>query len=269
MAFYQPDPASLVKFNSAVSHSMYELYTSFYESEIRADAECKSSQTVAPSSFRCARKTWFRLRGTQPDSNRPVDRTLSFTAMLGTACHEDLQGRLIRLSKMLESAGRSDEFHWVDVEDYLAENPIPYEYQIRRNGYETQIEITSPFPVKLACDGIVKIRGVYYLLEIKSSENSSFSKLTAPKEHHIDQIHIYCALLRLHNTLVIYVDRQYGELKMYTKPVPQYVESQVTKKIDTIIESTRTNIAPPALPKTDKFCLGCNYAQSCAQWGRD
>lgn len=262
MAFYSIDAAAAARFNSAVGHKFLTGYQSFVDNKIREENERVSSRTFAPSSFRCDRRSWFRLRGTQPDIDAPVDRSMAFMATLGTACHQTIQRTLIEYSG-------NDDFEWVPVEDYLRDNPIPYEYTVNHaNEYETQIEIHSPFPVKFACDGIVKINGVYYLLEIKTSEHSSFALLTSAKQHHVDQVKLYSTLLNLENILMIYQDRQYGDLKVYTYTVKAYQAQDMIARMKHVMTCVESNIAPDPLPRNDPFCNGCVYARTCSQWGR-
>ena len=239
------------------------MYETFVHSEIQKELSEPSSKTFAPSSFRCDRKSWFRLRGTHPDVIE-VDRALEHTAMVGTACHREIQSRLIALSAVSDP----NVFRWVEVEDYLKEHPIPYSYQIKKDGYETNIEILEPVPVRFSCDGIVFYRGKYYLLEIKTSELGSFSKLTNSKPYHQDQIICYCSLLGLSDVFVVYQERQFGELKCFTMFVtPKQMES-VRSRMLYVMKCVEDNIAPNALPVGDAFCIGCVYSKKCKEWGR-
>ena len=262
MAFFSIDPASSVAFNSDVGHQFLLKYQSHVDKEIREQNERVSSKTFAPSSFRCDRKSWFRLRGTEPDTNQPVDRSMAFMAMLGTACHQSIQSTLIRMAES------DPDFEWISVPDYLAEHPLPGKYTVTQNGYESQIELIEPFPIKFACDGIVRWKGVYYLLEIKTAEHSSFVSLTGCKPHHADQVTLYATIFNIADVLMIYQDRQYGDLNVYTYKIKEYQRTDITRRLSNVMDHVASNIAPDPLPRGDLFCSGCNYAHKCAQWGR-
>ena len=153
-----------LNFNSTVSSNFRDLYNKILFDKYKKEEERKPSQTFAPSSFRCDRLSFFKIRGVEPDPVFEVDMGLEFSAIIGTACHEEIQKNL------KDSIGDN----WVSVSQYLKDNPIEYEYKINQiSEFETRLEFTNP-PVRFACDGIIKIDDIYYLLEIKTSEYQSF-----------------------------------------------------------------------------------------------
>ena len=258
MAFKSANLSRLVKFNSATSSKLIDMYESFVDSKIAARNAEPKHKTFAPSSFRCPRVSWFRLRGVQPDKIPVPDKVLEFTAEIGTACHNVIQANLSELLK--------DK--WLDVKEYLERIEFPYDYTVNKNGFEYQIEIADP-PVRFAVDGLIEIDEVVYLLEIKTSEYSSFDELTNPKEQHEDQIKFYCTLLGLDKCLVLYQDRQYGGLKCYEVVVTPADKQAVKDRIKYVQEMVDANIAPDRLPREDSWCTAayCPYYQLCRQWG--
>jgi len=250
-----------VKFNSTVSSNFIDLYKNILQDRYSLQEHHIHSKTFAPSSFRCDRLSFFRLRGIQPDANPSIDFSLEFSAMLGTACHQEIQRNL------KEAIGDQ----WVDVATFLTvvhKPPVePYDYTIRNSGeLETQIEFFNP-PVKFSCDGILKIAGEFYLLEIKTSEYQSFKVLKEPKPQHIDQIKCYCSLLNLHKALVLYQDRLYGDLKCYEITVTDYEMNEIFQRMYYVMDCVKNNIAPKRLDKGDYWCKYCNYKSTCKQWG--
>lgn len=258
MAFRSSNIARLVKFNSATSSKFIDQYENFVDGKIAARNAEPKHRTFAPSSFRCPRISWFRLRGVQPDKIPSPDRTLQFTADIGTACHNIIQENLI------EMLGED----WIDVDTYLKEINFPYKYTVTKHGFETQIEIDEP-PVRFACDGIIRINGEYYLLEIKTSDYASFDELMEPKEQHEDQVKFYGTILQLKKVLVLYQDRQYGGLKCYEKEITERDRQFVMDRIAYVQEMVRANIAPDRLPRDDSWCTPshCPYHAKCREWG--
>lgn len=246
-----------VNFNTDISANFKAVYDRILYDKYKKSEEKKPSQTFAPSSFRCDRLSFFRLRGVEPDTVSIVDKQLEFSAMVGTACHKEIQNNL------KQNIGSQ----WVDVVDYLQCNKISHEYEIKNRGeFETQLEFKYP-PIKFSCDGILKIQDKYYLLEIKTSEYQSFSLLTEPKLQHIDQIKCYCSLLEINNALVLYQDRVYGETKCFEIYVQDYEMQQIFDRMDTVLDYVDKNIAPPKLISSDNWCKYCKYNQKCKQWG--
>lgn len=255
--FTPVEDTSAARFNSSTSCEFLTWYEESLGNQIRADEAEPSSQTFAPSSIRCKRISWFRLRGVQPEQEALVDYTLNFTAQVGTACHRTMQENLI--------AWLGDD--WLDVEEYLKNINPSYIYKCTKNGTETSVEIEDP-PVKFSPDGIIRYNGEVMLLEIKTSEYSSFGKLGEPKKHHMDQVRCYCALLGLSKALVVYQDRLYGDLKCFEVSFKKYELDQVWEMFKDVQDCVSKNIAPPKLPYGDSWCTKahCRYYGKCQEW---
>lgn len=258
MAFKSVKSQCLTRFNTATSCNFLLDYESFWEQQIQSDLQRIPHQAIAPSSFRCDRRTWFRLRGTTPDKSVSRDKTLDFTSQVGTACHQNLQRNL---KMMLKD-------NWISVSDFMKTKNYKFSYQLSNDdtGLETHVTILDP-PVRLSVDGIIKLNGIYYLLEIKTSEYSSFSELHDAKDEHIDQVKCYASLLDIPNVLFLYQDRLYGELKCFEYKFDSYQLEQTYNKITEIVDYAKRNLAPPRLPKGDKWCASCPYSITCKQWG--
>ena len=63
MSFRSVKPESLTKFNSSTSCEFLDCIESHIDNVILSDANRPVHKTFAPSSFRCSRMMWFRLRG--------------------------------------------------------------------------------------------------------------------------------------------------------------------------------------------------------------
>lgn len=255
--------AHMLKFNSAASSDFLELYSSIIDTEIQDKVAEPKHQTFAPSQMRCDRVSWFRLRGTQPDKITAPDQRLKFTADIGTACHEMIQTRL--RDNLLDD--------WIEVADWVNMNPDLFkdcDMTIDKKGLESQIDMKAPFPVRFACDGIIRFNNKIYLLEIKTSEFTSLNDLIEPKPKHIDQIKCYSTLLHINDVLVLYLDRQYGEMKCFEVSFDCYEQDSVRANMSRIMELVEANIAPDGLPKGDSDCNQnmCPYYKKCKEWGR-
>lgn len=258
MAFRPAGMQNIARFNSSVSSDILELFESAWDKQIKEKTEKPHHKTFAPSSMRCKRLQWFRLRGSDPDVLNIPDRSLDFTAKMGTACHSMIQ-------ELLSTVLGAD---WIDPKQYLENNPPQYEYTLEKSGYETQIEVKNP-PIRFACDGIIFWKGKYYLLEIKSSEFGSFNDLTEPKYNHIDQVKAYCALFGIKDVIFTYVDRQYGSIKCYEVNYKDYQLQEVYDMFVDIQRLAEAGVAPEGLPKGDPYCgpSWCPYYKKCKAYG--
>lgn len=254
MAFFNVTPTT-ANFNSDASCQLVNLYESTLKAEIQISCSEPSSKTFAPSAMRCKRKSWFRLRGTKPDLLKEPDLVLDHTATVGTALHAHIQ-------EILSLALKDD---WIEVEDYLRQFPIPYKYSLKSNGYETVVAIEDP-PMKFACDGIIRINGCYYLLEIKSSEYDSWVNLKETKPHHMEQITTYATMLNIPHVLTLYIDRLYGKVKSFEFSVSGENMSRIKQEMIYVQEMAKANIAPDKLPTGDYMCSNCEYKLKCKEW---
>ena len=261
MTFKQWNPKHLTTFNSSASSDFLESYNSYVEQQIKSDMERIPHKTFAASSFRCERWSWFRLRGSVPKATT-IDSDLNFTAEIGTACHRIIQNNLVNLLG-------SD---WISVQDHIASIEFPYTYTLESHdtGVESMIQIEEP-PIRFACDGIIRMNGMKYLLEIKTSEYSAWKNLDEPKPHHIDQVKCYATLLQLPNVLFLYQDRQYGGLKCFEIKISSYEMQEVKDKFYRVMDLAKKNLAPDPLPIGDKWCTPsmCPYYSLCGDYGRD
>ena len=254
MAFHKIE-APTANFNSDASFKLVSIYEAALTTKIQEECARPSSCTFAPSAMRCQRKSWFRLRGTKPDILKEPDLVLDHTATVGTALHSHIQ-------ELLSKALGED---WIPVEKYLTDFPIPYKYTLTNNGYETLVEIENP-PMKFACDGILRIKGCYYLLEIKSSEYDSWCTLKETKPHHKDQIKTYSTMLNIPNVLTLYIDRLYGKVKSFEFSVSGEEMSKVKQGMAYVQQMAQANIAPERLPANDYMCSNCEYKLKCKEW---
>ncbi len=256
MGFREVNFASLVRFNSAISSQFISFYEGAVIKKLQHEGARVKPCTFAPSCMRCDRRSWFRLRGVETDFLDKPDLGLSFRAEVGSARH-------LAIQNTLKDALGND---WLNVSDYLKDNPIPYEYELTQNGMETLIQIKDP-PIRFACDGILRFAGKVFLLEIKTSEYSSWSELTNPKDVHMDQIKCYAALLNIHDVLFLYEDRQNGGLKCYQIRISDTDFESVFNKFDYVQRMVKANLAPTRLPNGDYMCINCEYKEKCKEWG--
>lgn len=253
----------LVQFNSSISCDLFDAYNSFIDQKIRAESDEPSSRTFAPSSMRCLRKSWFRLRGVEKESDDKPDHELDFSARLGECIHQMMQANL------KEMFGQKWLSPSVYIADQVYEGNFPYSFTTSVDGYETRVKIEDP-PIQFSVDGLLRLSpNNIYLVEIKTCEYSTLQSLTTAKAEHIDQVKAYCAILGLSHVLFIYQDRQYGNIKCFEVNVTDEDKSKVLKDMEIVMECVDYNLPPERLPRGDKWCTAsmCPYYNKCKEWG--
>lgn len=262
MSFQAWDNRHIARFNSSVSSEILDFYETNLKDKSLDDLSKPYHRSFAPSSFRCDRRSWFRLRGVTPDVPKTLDYQLQFSADIGTACHRILQRNL---SKFL-----GDD--WIDVRQYLKSINPEYKYTVTKDedSLEYFIEISDPWPIRFACDGVIRWKGKLYLLEIKTADFESWRNLTDPKDQHVDQVKCYASLMKLQGVLFVYQDRSYGGLKCYEVSVSEKDSESVFYRLSYVMDMVSKNLAPEPLPKGDPWCTAnmCPYYKKCAEYGR-
>lgn len=261
MAFRAFNPSGLARFNSATSSNLLSAYENHVSAQLIFDRNQTPHRAIAPSSFRCPRRSWFRLRGTKPDQVTEIDYELEFTARAGTAFHRMIQSDL---KDMLGD-------NWVSVDDWVARQQFDYKYTLTpaEDSLETFVEIEYP-PIRFACDGIIFWENKYWLLEIKTIDNILFKALDEPREEHEAQVTCYATYLNLDGVLFMYLDRWYGRIKCYEVDIPEYRKADIRSKVAQLLDLTKSNLVPDPLPKGDKWCSTqyCPYFKTCGEYGR-
>lgn len=255
MSFRQ-STIGIARFNSATSSEFMSFYQNFVIQKIVKEKSKTPEPVFRPSSFRCDRMCWFMIRGVEPDDIGNPDPVMQHKADVGTGCHRVIQGNLI------EALGDD----WIDVEQHLKDNPMPWEYTLTREGPECAIRIPE-LQFKFSCDGIVRWKGKKYLLEVKTVEPGPLEEMVDPRFDHIDQVKCYATMLGLDGVLFLYQDRTFGNLKCYEVNIPIEDKTFVLDKVTRIRRMRDDNIAPPKLESGDRTCSGCGYKLKCKQWG--
>lgn len=115
-------------------------------------------------------------------------------------------------------------------------------------------------------DGIVKIDGKRYLLEIKTSNSRNFISLTAIKEAHKRQVHAYMKSLGLTACVVIYLNKDTSQTKEFVVQFDQaYYDEFVEKRIGIYFKSVKTKTPPPREGSNPSLmpCSYCEFQQVC------
>lgn len=142
-----------------------------------------------------------------------------------------------------DKCGRDDKYHYVEL--FL----------------EAKEEFVSGHP-----DGILRLEGVDYLMELKSSNNANFEYiknfLRRPLDAHLDQIQMYMYLLKKKHGLVVYFNKDTSEwMQFYV----YFDQSRVTNQIGKV-KDTKDGIKSGVVPFEKRICKvkTCDRAKKCS-----
>ena len=118
------------------------------------------------------------------------------------------------------------------------------------------------------CDGLLKYRGKYYILEIKTESTFKWQNRTDVDDGHKDQATTYSMLLQVPNVIFLYENRDVCKLKAFMFNVTAEMKESLISYIEECDGYVSRQIAPPksdSVPK--KTCGYCMYKTQCRKDG--
>lgn len=216
----------------------------------------KPSKHYKPSSMHCIRNMYYQITGA--DVDKQTDKTSDFYGICesGTDRHKRIQHVI---SKMKEN-GVDCEF--VSIEDYIKQNNLPLEV-ISVEEYETKV-FDSKRNIIFLCDGILKYKGQYLVLEIKTESQYKWGGRTTVDSSHHYQAWTYALEFGIDKVLFIYENRDLCSKKPFLLTVSdddkQYIEDRVSKCDEYVSQRV---VPPKEETVTSKVCQYCQYRTQC------
>lgn len=200
----------------------------------------KPSKTYKPSSLGgCMRTMYYEVTGAPQDENQKIDSNFIEIMNDGTDRHERIQETIIEAGKL------GYDLEWIDVGEFLERRPVPGTRVTERQGYETKLR-NDVLNLSFMCDGIIKFKSKYYILEIKTEVSFKWNGRVGPVDKHEVQAAAYSTALGVDDILYIYENRDFKSKKIFTQHVtPQDKEEKVVSKIETCNAYVEAGIVPP------------------------
>jgi CRISPR/Cas system-associated exonuclease Cas4 (RecB family) len=218
------------------------------------------SQTYKPSSLGgCMRKVYFEVTGAPVDPNPDIDPDLVAIAENGTDRHIRIQTVITKMKEL------GLDCEWIDVEEYLKKWPVNGTVVVERDGLETKLK-NEILNLSFKCDGIIKFKGEYYILEIKTEASFKWNGRTDAEEKHKVQASAYSLALGINKVLFIYEQRDLCKKKYIVVEVTdQDKQEKVVDYINTVDDYVERSEVPPKTNKKSE-CNYCDYKQECKKW---
>lgn len=216
----------------------------------------KPSKTYKPSSMNCIRNMWFQVTGQEPD--KPISSAcLVGICESGTDRHERVQNAV---SQMKDNG---IDCEYIDVAKFVKSRNLDYLDIVSKQGNETKLYNKS-LNMSFLCDGIIRYKGKYYILEIKTESIYTWLNRQCVNEVHHNQAIAYSISLGLDDVIFLYINRDNADMKAFMFSVTPEMKEQLVGKIETCDEYVKKLVCPPKPENvTPKFCQYCNYKNSC------
>lgn len=219
----------------------------------------KPSTYYKPSSLACIRNMYYQRTGTDVNGNKPTSE-LEGILESGTDRHERIQQYIINMKE------NGFPCEYVDVETYVKSRNLKDIVIIGKNGIETKC-LNTKYNISFLTDGIIKYRGKYYVLEIKTETSSKSWNRKEPEDSHITQATAYSLSFLIDDVIFLYENRDTCSKKTFLVHVtPEMKLDRVVGKIESCDGYVSRGIVPPK-NENKKICQYCNYVNQCRKDG--
>ena len=228
-----------------------------------------STKNLSPSKLYCEVFEAFRLNGTPMAAEEESFETTGYKEA-GNSRHQAIQEFLIN----------NPEVEWLDPAKWVEEHDLPFYVKPSRevtNLIEKHPEIsieeakrilkdyeillqhkTQPLSFKL--DGLIKYKGIVYILEIKTVNKRDLEK--SPLDKHQYQGKCYSFLLKVDRIAWVYESRENFKIKVSFQLVREEEHQEIRNRLNRIIKY-RNDINK--LERNTSKCQYCRYRPKCLE----
>jgi hypothetical protein len=216
----------------------------------------KPSQTYKPSSLHCTRNMYFQRVGETQDEIKAGSELIGICES-GTARHESIQEYITKMKDF------NIDCEFINVAKYVEAQKLDYLTIISQTKHETKL-YDKEMDISFLCDGIIKYKGQYYILEIKTESSFKFNARSNVDDAHKLQATCYSMCLGISDVMFLYENRDVCQKKAYLLKVTDTMIEDLVTKIETV-ESCSKKLTPPPKDATleKKHCTYCNYKNVC------
>lgn len=241
-----------------------EVADMFLQDLIYTIERCNETEKIPTRAYKpsgisgCKRALFYELTGTERDKESQGMNLIGICES-GTDRHEMLQDYV---QKMKDNGV---DCEWVDVGRYLKSKRIKDPEVIEKKGNETKL-YSKKYNMRFMCDGLIKYKGEYYILEIKTETTHKYSKHNEAFPEHKMQAACYAMTLRVPKVIFLYEDRDNCSKKAFLVNVSDLTIQHIQNKIKFVNKAVKKNQIPER-EQDGNNCRYCNYKNICRERG--
>lgn len=229
--------------------------------EMTADKSSRlPSKTYKPSGMNCIRASYYQIMGVQPDES-------SSSYSLVGICNSgtDIHVRVQTAVEQMKENGMDCEY--IDVSDFVKSRNLDYLEIVSKNGMETKLYHKN-LNMSFMCDGIIKYKGHYYILELKTESSYKFINRKDVDNSHYNQAVAYSLAFKLDEVIFVYINRDVLDMKSFLFKVTSEMKADLIGYIEECDGYVKRMIAPPKPENVlKKACSYCMYKTQCRKDG--
>lgn len=214
------------------------------------------SQTYKPSSLKCMRNMYYQVTGAERDKGESNACIIGICES-GTDRHERVQNAVSRMKE------NGIDCEYIDVAKYVEDRELKHLRVVEKCGNETKLYYPE-LNMSFLCDGIIRYKGKYYILEIKTETLYKWQGRKGVAEEHYNQGIAYSLAFGIDNVLFLYICRDNCDMKAYMFNVTDDMRKELVHKIESCNKYANDKIVPTK-PEyaSNKFCQYCAYKTRC------
>lgn len=225
----------------------------------------KPSQTYKPSSMHCIRNMFYQRIGAEMDEGE-APYTLIGICNSGSDIHQRIQ------QAVLDMKTNSIDCEYINVGEYVNSRDLTDLDIVKMPDFENKDYETKLFHKKLnmsfLCDGIIRYKGKYYILELKTESVNKWMARKGVDPKHFMQATAYSIAFGIDDVIFVYINRDMLDMKAFTFTPTSVEKSELIEKIrqcDRYIATSTVPLKPTDVPRT--VCEYCNYKTVCRRDG--
>jgi hypothetical protein len=220
----------------------------------------KPSQTYKPSSMNCIRNMYYQRTGVEGDPYRA-----SYCSVGICNSGTDIHIRIQTAVENMKECGIDCEY--IDVADFVKQRNLDYLEIVSKSGMETKL-FHKDLQMSFMCDGIIRYKGQYYVLEIKTETSFKWNSRTSVDPKHHKQGTAYSVAFRLPKVMFLYINRDVLDMKSYIFEPTNDMKENLVGTIEECEGYVQRLVCPPKPDYIDKkTCEYCGYKTRCRKDG--
>lgn len=214
------------------------------------------SKTYKPSSMQCIRNMYYQVTGT-PQDEGVTPYTLVGICNSGSDIHERTQ----KYVTAMKDHGIDCEY--IDVGDYVRSRNLDRIEVVSKQGMETKL-YHKAYNMSFLCDGIIRYRGKYYILELKTESSFKWQRREGVDPKHYAQGTAYSVAFGLDQVIFVYINRDILDMKAFMFEPTEDMRREFLSRILTCDSYVQKKELPPKPEKISKaVCQYCSYRERC------
>ena len=153
---------------------------------------------------------------------------------------------------------------YVNVADFISSRELTNLKVVAVLGAETKL-FDEHLALSFMCDGIIRYKGHYYIIEIKTETSSKWYARTAVDSKHYNQAIAYGYEFGL-DVMFLYINRDMFDIKAYLFTVTDDMKQKFVERINECEGYVQRKICPPKPTDIQRsVCSYCQYKQQCSK----